>query len=746
MIARALLCLLAAVTGVQALTAGTADAAIERPFAARFSANDTGDIAVTGNTLMTCPASDAGCASAQAGTSTGAALNNNGYGMQRVDVDGDPSTIDSSSATLALPPGATVLFAGLYYGARTTGGMAAPAAAARSTVRLRAPDGAGYRTLSAAVTDSAVVTAAYVGFADVTTVVAAAGSGPYTVADVQSGTGLDRYAGWSLVVAYRDPAQPPRNLTVADGLAAIQQGDPPLSVTIGGFVTPRSGPVRSRVGLVAYEGDRGSAGDRASLGAQPLVDGANPVNNVFNSSIAAFGAAAGGRDPGYVNQLGFDADLLDASGALANGATSATLSESTTLDQYLTQVVTLSTDLLVPRLELGKGVEDLTHPDGAAAPGDVLRYTITVTDSGQDGATDVVVGDALPAGTAYVPRSLRIGGAAVSDAVGDDAGEFDAAANRVVARPGALAPGAAATLSFEARIRGDVASGTVIANRAGASGRGETVPVPVSASSAATQTLVVARAPLETTSTLTPAHPTTRDRLVQKIVVHNPGSEPEDGATLTDTLHGPLDVASVVASQGSCHVARDVVRCTLGSLAPGASATVSVRLRPTGPGTIAAMTVVRAPGAAAVRSKVRRTVVEALARLVLRKRADVARARPGQVVGYRISLRVRGRTAARRVRVCDSLPDGLRLQRAAGASRRHGRACWTLERVGAGRTRTLHVVARVVAARRTKLVNRATARAANARGRQRAAATVRVRPLSNRPCPAHASALAHAAC
>ena len=43
--------------------------------------------------------------------------------------------------------------------------------------------------------------------------VQAAGAGTYAVGNVQAGTGGDRYAGWTLVVAYEDPSQPPRNLT-----------------------------------------------------------------------------------------------------------------------------------------------------------------------------------------------------------------------------------------------------------------------------------------------------------------------------------------------------------------------------------------------------------------------------------------------------------------------------------------------------------------------------------------------------
>jgi hypothetical protein len=49
----------------------------DRPLTLRFAADDTGDIAVVGNVLQTCPASAAACADAQQGV--GSVLNNNGF-------------------------------------------------------------------------------------------------------------------------------------------------------------------------------------------------------------------------------------------------------------------------------------------------------------------------------------------------------------------------------------------------------------------------------------------------------------------------------------------------------------------------------------------------------------------------------------------------------------------------------------------------------------------------------------------
>jgi hypothetical protein len=181
--------------------------------------------------------------------------------------------LDSSSARLNLPAGARVLFAGLYYGARTTAGTsgkAAPnaAAAALRTVDLRLPGASGFERLTGELDESTEVKGAYGVFVDVTGQVRRGGSGSYTVANVQAATGEDRYAGWALVVAYESAGDPPRNLTVFDGLQSVTQGKSALTIPVSGFQTPLSGPVRTKLGFVAYEGDMGLTGDSASLEAR----------------------------------------------------------------------------------------------------------------------------------------------------------------------------------------------------------------------------------------------------------------------------------------------------------------------------------------------------------------------------------------------------------------------------------------------------------------------------------------------
>jgi hypothetical protein len=193
-------------------------------FNLRFSTNDTGDVVFAANTIMTCSGRPNQCPDAQKGLGGLGNLDNDKYSMVYVNVDtATPGLFNSSSADLALPSGVpasqSVLFAGLYWGGRSSDAF-------RNQVLLRAPGG-GYSPLSGTLTGPVAPATSdtpesYQMFADVTPLVRAGGSGTYTVANIQADEGLDRDAGWGLVVVVHDPSQTPsRNLSVFDGFAPV---------------------------------------------------------------------------------------------------------------------------------------------------------------------------------------------------------------------------------------------------------------------------------------------------------------------------------------------------------------------------------------------------------------------------------------------------------------------------------------------------------------------------------------------
>ena len=445
--------------------AAPAEAQLVRNFTPRTTVSESGDITMIGNTLMTCP-NNGQCTNARNGT--GNNLNNNDFNMVYVDVDADGTTFCSSQATLTVPATGTVVWAGLYWSGDSNNG-------ARNQVKFATP-AAGYVTLTATQLD--VSGTVYQGFVDVTSRVQTGGNGTYAVANVQSTTGTNFFAGWSLVVMYRDNTLPPRNLVVFDGYAQVAPGAT-VTIPVSGFVTPPAGQVNTRLGVVAGEGDLGFNGDALQLDATTISDAQNPADNFFNSSISRFGAQFTAKNPNYLNQLGWDVDLVTANGVLPNNATSATIRLSSTNDRYYPGVVTFATDLYQPILDGNSFTKTVTDLNGGnLLPGDIVQYTVAMTNTGQDNAIGIVLRDTLAANLTYVPGSLAVASGAnagaKSDAAGDDQMEYDAANRRIIARlgsganaasGGSLAPAAATSVTFRARVNQPAPTGTVISNQ-----------------------------------------------------------------------------------------------------------------------------------------------------------------------------------------------------------------------------------------------------------------------------------------
>ena len=598
----------AGLTGATQALATVSPASVVRPFTVRYAINTNGDIAQAANTLLTCQPGSVEtqklttCANAQAGSPG----DDNYFDMNYVDVDGDPGTIDSSSANLAIPAGATVLFAGLYWGAALDAGETlplqcipggartghpAPNAAAAGSAWLQLPNGTSYVPVNASVFDTYTEKVPcgnagatdertrYQAFADVTALVQAGGGGSYTVGNVQAGTGADRHAGWSLVVAYQDVSQPARNLTIFDGFAQVDPNTT-VPITVTGFKTPLTNAVNTEIGMVSYEGDLTLTGDSLKLNGTALSDAAHPSGNFFDSTISNLGTPVTTSNPSYRNQLGFDAGVLAVPpGVVKNGDTSANLVLSTTADRYLPGVIWFRTDIYAPEMVLAKTVTDLNGGD--VNPGDVLRYDISSTNTGQSSAYDTRIDDAMPANTAYKPGSLAIVASpgsiagAKTDASGDDQAEFDGAGNAVHFRVGTgathppgsdpkfpngggvIAPGESFEVSFDVVVGATVPDGTQILNTAVLSSKDEN-GIDYTSVASAPAAVIVRGVP---DVTIDKSHSGAFVRGQQgtfSLIVSNVGGRPTAGAvTADDTLPAGLGVVGATGDGWTCSVDTD---------------------------------------------------------------------------------------------------------------------------------------------------------------------------------------------
>lgn len=476
-----------------------------------FSANLRGDMATAGNTLETCAQNLVGQRRGRNRSraqvrDNAACLNesNNGLDMKYVNVDpGDGDRFNSSTATLTVPAGATVKKAFLYWAGDLSSGItdtcgprtghAAPAGDSPTnnrlytTVKLRA-GGGSYATIDATApgrngrwdyVDSWYSQpgncpgSAYQVRADVTSQVSAGVASrarrrgadeslPVTVANVQAGTGQNRYAGWNLIVVWETPTAPWRDVTLYDGFALVQvQAGQQLVVgplNFTGFKTPADGKVDAHVTVWATEGDRGITGDYLALGGLDTSctglahqsDAAHHVDNFFNSSIANGGVDVPGRTPSFSNQLGFDFSTLHVpEGTIPNAATGASVCLGTVGDTYFFGGIAFSSLIQAPNLGISKDV-DHSH----ANPGDVVTYTTAVRNPSTrpaddplfgtpvNEATNLVVADLLPSGLDFVAFTANPGNACT----------YTSATRAIICHAGTLEPDANFTYSYQARV------------------------------------------------------------------------------------------------------------------------------------------------------------------------------------------------------------------------------------------------------------------------------------------------------
>ncbi len=259
---------------------------------------DRADVAVIGNTVVTCAASDPVCAAARDGVAVPPTANDK-QNRQMVRVgSGGLDGFDSSDATLLLPPGTSVLHAHLVWDGELLpgpGGEPPPDPAAVATVRLATPAGT-----STVVGSSIAFGTAYRASADVTSLVADGGAGEYTVADVQVATGPGVFGSWALLVVFEDPGAPRRMIALSTKFATVAAGQS-AALAIGGL--PEAS-LPASLTLVASEGDLGLVGERVTVNGAVLSDAANPAANPFNGSINVDFP----RQPRQINNFGLDID------------------------------------------------------------------------------------------------------------------------------------------------------------------------------------------------------------------------------------------------------------------------------------------------------------------------------------------------------------------------------------------------------------------------------------------------------
>jgi RNA polymerase sigma factor (sigma-70 family) len=259
------------------------------------------------------------CAQAMAfaGNGSESKYNNNAWRMVPLNEAGGER--NSATTAITLPPGAVVKYAAIEWAANRGSGDAG-FDGPTDTARIRVPGGE-YVTLTAdAVTTTIDVSnrLTYQATAEITDLVATAGAGNYSVADIaqsidlteNGGSDPNYFAGFAITIVYELDSLPQSVIAFFDGSEWVTASNTPDFT----FHTDR--PSNVTVGLVAWDGDRGTVGDQAQIGnlngsgqaLKPAMwTGTGAASNGDSGNVGAstaFGSI-------YGNSFGTDAKLFD---------------------------------------------------------------------------------------------------------------------------------------------------------------------------------------------------------------------------------------------------------------------------------------------------------------------------------------------------------------------------------------------------------------------------------------------------
>jgi uncharacterized repeat protein (TIGR01451 family) len=365
--------------------------------------------------------------------------------------------------------------------------------------------------------------------------------------------------------------------------------------------------------------------------------------------------------------------------------------------------------------------------------GGQVMYTLAIANNGPSDATDVTVSDPPPPGLTVVSAQPSQG--SCDTTIG------------VVCSLGSIVNGAGAQVLVTAKVTQD--AGGALTNVATVAG-GQPDPVPGNNSSSAVIHVIpipIIPLPVPPNVVPRPAHLVNQhvldvaivkhvnhstaypgQKLTYKLDVTNQGVLPALNVRVTDTANQPVKLISAHPSQGSCTLGRPL-RCTLGAMKSGAHATITIVAEPKSTGTVKNTSTVTSAGHDGDPSNnVSSAKVKVTPVLRLRKLASPRTVSAGQTVTYRLTVNNPTTVTIRYVTVCDSLPTGLVFLSASPRTHRNaGQWCWSITKLGAGKSKSLTLLANAAPGQGGKLTNTATA---TARGLKtvRAKASVTERP------------------
>jgi uncharacterized repeat protein (TIGR01451 family) len=221
---------------------------------------------------------------------------------------------------------------------------------------------------------------------------------------------------------------------------------------------------------------------------------------------------------------------------------------------------------VVPTANLGLSMTATPNP---VLTGQNLTYTMNLSNTGPDTATNTKIINPLPQNTTYISSNPSQGSCAASNGT-------------LTCNLGSLAANAAA--SVELVLTSSVAG--TITNSASATATESDPDTANNSASANAAVQVPAKADLKATISATPNPVQTGQNITYTVKVSNLGPNTANNTALTDALPANSSFISSTTTQGSCGAANGTFSCAIGDLPLNASATVTMVLSSNTVGTL----------------------------------------------------------------------------------------------------------------------------------------------------------------
>jgi uncharacterized repeat protein (TIGR01451 family) len=205
------------------------------------------------------------------------------------------------------------------------------------------------------------------------------------------------------------------------------------------------------------------------------------------------------------------------------------------------------------------GVTQFASPSPAVT-GSPLTYTILVANGGPAAATNVVVTNQLPTGSTFVSAIPQQGSCGISGSI-VSCGLGNIPAGGTVIVTVIVVPGAAASIN-------NTVSVTAAESDPATSDNAQTVKTTVVGAAAAADLSIVKTDSVDPAPAGAP--------FTYTVTINNAGPSSANSVLVTDTLPAGVTATAVLSSQGTCAINAQIVTCTLGTMASGSQAVITI--------------------------------------------------------------------------------------------------------------------------------------------------------------------------